>query len=51
MTLSLAIPLALHQVASVIWVGGMFFAHFALRPTLAGALAPEPRLRVALGVL
>ncbi|MBK1646520.1 hypothetical protein CKO25_18095 [Thiocapsa imhoffii] len=50
MNLSFALPLALHQIASVVWIGGMFFAHFALRPTLQAVLEPEPRLRVALGV-
>ncbi|WP_373506988.1 CopD family protein [Thiocapsa sp.] len=50
MSLQIAIPIALHQAAGLIWVGGMFFAHFALRPTLKEALDPQPRLRVALGV-
>jgi uncharacterized membrane protein len=50
MNLQIAIPIALHQAASLIWVGGMFFAHFSLRPTLRETLAPEPRIRVALGV-
>lgn len=50
MTLSFAIALVLHQLASLIWVGGMFFAHVALRPTLAARLEPGPRLSVALGV-
>ncbi|CRI66039.1 conserved membrane hypothetical protein [Thiocapsa sp. KS1] len=50
MSLQIAIPIALHQTAGLIWVGGMFFAHFALRPTLKEALDPQPRLRVALGV-
>lgn len=50
MSLQIAIPIALHQVASLVWVGGMFFAHFALRPTLRDALEPAPRLTVALGV-
>jgi uncharacterized membrane protein len=50
MNLETAIPIALHQLASLVWVGGMFFAHFALRPTLKEALDPQPRLRVALGV-
>lgn len=50
MNLEIAIPIALHQAAGLIWVGGMFFAHFALRPTLKEALEPQPRLRVALGV-
>jgi uncharacterized membrane protein len=50
MNLQIAIPIALHQVASLVWVGGMFFAHFALRPTIKDTLEPEPRIRVALGV-
>jgi uncharacterized membrane protein len=50
MNLQIALPVALHQAASLIWVGGMFFAHFALRPTLKETLDPEPRIRVALGV-
>lgn len=35
--------LALHIVAAVIWVGGMFFAYFVLRPS-AGPLDPAVRL-------
>jgi uncharacterized membrane protein len=35
--------LILHSLAAVIWVGGMFFAHQALRPA-AVALEPGPRL-------
>lgn len=31
-----AIAVALHVLAAVIWVGGMFFAYMALRPALAG---------------
>jgi uncharacterized membrane protein len=50
MNLQIAIPVALHQAASLVWVGGMFFAHFALRPTIKSTLDPQPRLRVALGV-
>ena len=38
-----AIALALHVLAAVVWVGGMFFAHQALRPA-AAALDPGPRL-------
>jgi uncharacterized membrane protein len=41
MTVS-AIALALHQLAAVIWVGGMAFAYFFLRPA-AGALEPPAR--------
>jgi len=35
--------LALHIVAAVIWVGGMFFAYMVLRPS-AGPLEPALRL-------
>ena len=37
------IALWLHLLATVVWVGGMFFAHVALRPA-AAALAPPVRL-------
>jgi uncharacterized membrane protein len=37
--------IALHALAAVAWVGGMFFAYVVLRPA-AGPL--EPRLRLAL---
>ena len=37
------IALWLHLLAVVVWVGGMFFAHVALRPAVA-ALPPEVRL-------
>jgi len=39
----MAVSLALHALAAVVWVGGMFFAYVALRPA-AGALAPGERL-------
>lgn len=39
------LALALHLVAAVVWVGGMFFAHQALRPA---ALKLEPPLRLTL---
>ena len=35
---------ALHVLAVVLWVGGMAFAHFFLRPALA-TLEPPQRLR------
>jgi uncharacterized membrane protein len=42
----LTIPaLAIHVLAAVVWVGGMFFAHQMLRPAAA---ALEPPLRLAL---
>lgn len=36
--------LALHTLAAVIWVGGMFFAYMALRPVAATLLQPPLRL-------
>jgi uncharacterized membrane protein len=41
----MAMLVALHALAAVAWVGGMFFAYVCLRPA-AGPL--EPRLRLAL---
>src|SRR5260370_1451047 len=37
------VALILHALSAVVWVGGMFFAHQALRPA-AAALEPGPRL-------
>lgn len=39
----MAVSLALHVLAAIVWVGGMFFAYVILRPS-AGALAPAERL-------
>lgn len=50
MTLTLAITIALHQLATVVWVGGMFFAHFALRRSVQD-LDPPQRLALMQGVL
>ncbi len=36
--------LALHALAAVIWIGGMFFAYIALRPVAAALLEPPLRL-------
>jgi uncharacterized membrane protein len=44
-----AIAMALHSVAAVVWVGGMFFAHLILRPVLAERPPPE-RMAVWRGV-
>ena len=41
----MTVLIALHVLAAVIWVGGMFFAYLVLRPS-AGPL--EPALRLAL---
>jgi uncharacterized membrane protein len=37
------LPLALHILSAVVWVGGMFFAYLVLRPS-AGPLDREARL-------
>lgn len=39
-----SILLALHILAVVVWVGGMFFAFFALRPAATKILEPPKRL-------
>ena len=39
----MVILIALHILAAVIWVGGMFFAYMVLRPS-AGPLEPPTRL-------
>lgn len=36
--------IALHLLAAVVWVGGMFFAYVALRPVAATLLEPPQRL-------
>lgn len=41
----MAVLIALHVLAAVVWVGGMFFAYMVLRPS-AGALEPGPRLQL-----
>ncbi|WP_366556550.1 CopD family protein [Aquibaculum sediminis] len=45
----LALLLALHALAAVVWVGGMFFAYLILRPSL-GTFEPPQRLRLWHGV-
>jgi len=44
-----AIAIALHVVAAVVWVGGLFFAYVVLRPT-TGTLEPPIRLTLWAGV-
>jgi uncharacterized membrane protein len=44
------IALWLHLLAMVVWVGGMFFAHVALRPALQ-SLPPPVRLRLIAATL
>ncbi len=40
----------LHILATVVWVGGMFFAHNCLRPIVLAQLEPPQRLRLWNGV-
>lgn len=40
----MSLILALHVLAAVVWVGGMFFAYMALRPVAATLLEPPVRL-------
>lgn len=41
-----AVALALHVLAAVVWVGGMFFAYVVLRPASGGVLEPPQRLEL-----
>ena len=38
--------LLVHLLAAFAWVGGMFFAHFCLRPSAAEVLDPPNRLKL-----
>jgi uncharacterized membrane protein len=40
----MSLVIALHLLAAVIWVGGMFFAYMALRPVAASQFEPPQRL-------
>ncbi|MBK6744063.1 MAG: DUF4149 domain-containing protein [Hydrogenophilales bacterium] len=40
----------LHVFATVVWVGGMFFAHFVLRPVAVAQLPPPQRLPFWVGI-
>lgn len=42
--------LLVHVLATVVWVGGMFFAHQCLRPVALAQLEPPQRLRLWNGV-
>ena len=37
-----SVLVALHVLAAIIWVGGMFFAYVMVRPAMAGLQPPEP---------
>ncbi len=41
----------LHLLAVIVWIGGMFFAHFCLRPVAAAQLPPPQRLPLLAAVL
>lgn len=47
----MSLAIVLHLIAVVVWVGGMFFAHMALRPVAASLLEPPLRLPLMAGVL
>jgi uncharacterized membrane protein len=40
-----------HLLAVIVWIGGMFFAHFCLRPVAAAQLQPPQRLPLLAAVL
>lgn len=40
----MSVTITLHSLAAVIWIGGMFFAYMALRPSAAEVLEPPLRL-------
>ena len=46
-----SILLMLHLAGVIVWVGGMFFAHFCLRPVAAAQLPPPQRLPLLAEVL
>jgi uncharacterized membrane protein len=43
--------LFVHMIGVVLWVGGMFVLHFAVRPAAAGQLPPPQRLPLLANVL
>lgn len=46
----MTIALFLHLISDVIWIGGMFLAYVAVRPTVAEVLEPPQRLRLWTGI-
>jgi len=40
----MTLSLLLHLLAAMLWIGGMAFAHFALRPAAIATLQPPQRL-------
>jgi uncharacterized membrane protein len=45
------VMLCLHVLGIIVWVGGMFLMHFAVRPAAARLLAPPQRLPLLAAVL
>jgi uncharacterized membrane protein len=43
--------LFVHLIAVAVWIGGMFFAHFCLRPAAFEVLAPPQRLPLMVAAL
>jgi uncharacterized membrane protein len=41
----------IHLLAVVVWIGGMFFAHYCLRPVAAEQLQPPQRLPLMAAIL
>lgn len=48
---TLAVLFPVHVLSALVWVGGMFFAHMALRPAVATVLQPPERLKLLAMVL
>ena len=46
----MTIALFLHMISVVIWVGGMFLAYVAVRPTAVEVLEPPQRLKLWTGI-
>jgi uncharacterized membrane protein len=46
----MTVALFLHVISDVIWIGGMFLAYVAVRPTAMEVLEPPQRLRLWAGI-
>jgi uncharacterized membrane protein len=51
MSIAMSIAVTLHLLGAVVWVGGMFFSHLALRPAAQALLEPPQRLALWARVL
>jgi uncharacterized membrane protein len=45
------LALLAHLLAAIVWIGGMVFAHFCLRPAAVELLSPPQRLPLMAGAL